>query len=150
MLANGEIVRVCIFSLNQSVMFHRCERVMNMNWFSRMNEFSVFILAECPQEDVTCNEPFYSPLHSCIPSRAHWLLELDGCLYTFLEVLHHIDRVIITVKIKVINLYFPISERRSVIAPTDFSRDLHLIEMHSSQMLKMKKRQCIPPSITHP
>lgn len=83
-------------SLNQSVMFHRCERVMNMNWCSRMNDFSAFILAECPQEDVTCNEPFYSPDRSCIPSRANWLLEPDGCSCTLFEILHHIDRVIIT------------------------------------------------------
>lgn len=83
--------------LNQSVMSHRCARVMNMNWRSRVNEFSAFILAEWPHEDVTCDEPFYRSSHSCIPSRANWLFELDGCPYTLLEVLHHIDGVIITV-----------------------------------------------------
>lgn len=87
-------------SLIQSVMFRRCERVMKMNWCSGMNEFSAFILAECPQGDVTCNEPFYSPPRSCIPSRANWLLDFDGCPNTLLEVLHYSDRVIIAVQIK--------------------------------------------------
>lgn len=64
---------------------------MNMNWCSRMDEFPAFILAECPQEDVTCNEPFYRSSHSCIPSRASRPLELTGCLQMPFEVLQIID-----------------------------------------------------------
>lgn len=62
--------------LNQSVMFHRCASVMNMNRCCEMNECGAFILAECPQEDVTCNEAFYRTVRRCIPSEANQLLKL--------------------------------------------------------------------------
>lgn len=100
--------------LNQSVMFRRCVRVMNMNWCSRMNEFSAFMLAECPQEDVTCNEPFYSRPRSCMPSRANWLLELDEFLHTLLEVLHHTDMEIITQQLTVIKEALLQNERQQM------------------------------------
>lgn len=43
---------------------------------------------------------FIALLDSCIPNRANWLLGLDGCLHTLLEILQHVDMEIITVKIK--------------------------------------------------
>lgn len=58
--------------LNQTVMFHRCDGVMNMNCRSRIDEFPAFILAQSPREGVTCNElTFFLWLLSFLP--ANWL-----------------------------------------------------------------------------
>lgn len=48
-------------SLDQTVMFHRCVREMNMNWSLQMNEIPDFILAGCPQGNLPAMSRFIAP-----------------------------------------------------------------------------------------